>query len=99
MGGPIASVILVGIFFDKVNTVAVWIGFIASTILAFYLTDPSGIVSKLIPAYSKPQVFEILISFLIIVSGVVVSLIASLICGKPNKDKTDNLTYTSLMKK
>ena len=99
LGGPIASVILVGIFFDKVDTKAVWIGFIASTILAFYLTDPSGIVSKLIPIYSKPQVFEILISFLIIVSGVVVSLIASLICGKPNKDKTDNLTYTSLMKK
>lgn len=99
LGGPIASVILVGIFFDKVDTKAVWIGFIASTLLAFYLTDPAGIVSKLFPMYSKPPVFEILISFLIIVAGVVFSILASLVCGKPSKDKTENLTYSSLMNK
>ena len=104
--GPIASVILVGIFFDKIETKAVWIGFIVSTILAFYITDPSGIVSKLFGAdgllalgYTKPPVFEILVSFLIIVVGVVVSLIASLVCGKPKKEKVENLTYSSLMKK
>lgn len=99
LGGPIASVILVGIFFDKVETKAVWIGFAASTVLAFYLTDPAGIVSLLIPAYSKPPVFEILISFLIIVVGVIVSVLASLVCGKPKKEKVENLTYSSLMKK
>ena len=106
LGGPIASVILVGIFFDKVNTVAVWIGFAASTILAFFITDPAGIMSKLFGAegllalgYTKPPVFEILVSFLIIIAGVVVSLIASLICGKPKKEKIENLTYSSLMKK
>ena len=106
LGGPIASVILVGIFFDKVNTVAVWIGFAASTILAFFITDPAGIMSKLFGAegllalgYTKPPVFEILVSFLIIIAGVVVSLIASLICGRPKKEKVENLTYSSLMKK
>ncbi|WP_295155722.1 sodium:solute symporter [uncultured Brachyspira sp.] len=98
LGGPIASILIAGIFFDKIETKAVWTGFIVSTIVAFYLTDPAGIVSKLIPAYSKPQVFEMLISFIIIGIGVVVSILASFVFGKPSEDKIKGLTYSTVVK-
>ena len=43
LGGPIAGVFLAGIFFEKVDTKAVWVGFIASVLIAIYLTNPMNI--------------------------------------------------------
>ena len=51
---------------DKVNTKAVWVGFITSILIAVYLTNPMGMAAAVIPNYVKPQVFEFMISFLII---------------------------------
>ncbi|WP_308575132.1 sodium:solute symporter [uncultured Fusobacterium sp.] len=96
LGGPIAGVFLVGIFFEKVDTKAVWVGFIASILIAVYLTDPMGIAASIIPNYTKPQVFEFMISFLIIGGSIVVSLIASLFTGKPKEEQINGLTYSSV---
>ena len=98
LGGPIAGVFLVGIFFEKVNTKAVWVGFIASILIAVYLTNPMGMASAVIPGYTKPQVFEFMISFLIIGGSVVVSLIASLVTGKPREEQIKDLTFASVKK-
>ena len=96
LGGPIAGVFLVGIFFDKVNTKAVWVGFIASILIAVYLTNPMGMAAAVIPNYVKPQVFEFMISFLIIGGSMVVSLLASFVTGKPEKEKVEGLTYSTV---
>ncbi|NME36415.1 sodium:solute symporter [Fusobacterium sp. FSA-380-WT-3A] len=96
LGGPIAGVFLVGIFFDKVNTKAVWVGFIASVLVATYLGNPMGLLTKLIPEYTTPKIFEFLISLLIIGSNVVVSLIASLFTGKPTLENIKGLTYSTV---
>lgn len=96
LGGPIAGVFLVGIFFDKVNTKAVWVGFIASVLVATYLGNPMGLLTKLIPGYTTPKIFEFLISLLIIGSNVVVSLIASLFTGKPTLENIKGLTYSTV---
>ena len=96
LGGPIAGVFLVGIFFDKVNTKAVWVGFIVSIMVAIYLGNPAGILSSLIPGYKAPQIFEFLISLIIIGSNVIVSLIASLFTGKPTLEHIKGLTYSTI---
>lgn len=96
LGGPIAGVFLVGIFFDKVNTKAVWCGFIVSVIIATYLGNPAGLLTKFIPGYVQPKVFEFLISLIIIGSNVAVSLIASLFTGKPTLEHIKGLTYASI---
>ena len=96
LGGPIAGVFLVGIFFDKVNIKAVWVGFIGSILIAMYLTNPMGMVSSIMPNYVKPQVFEFMISFLIIGGSVVFSLLASLVTGKEDPEKVKGLTYSTV---
>ncbi|OOR99073.1 sodium:proline symporter [Canicola haemoglobinophilus] len=96
LGGPIAGLFLIGIFFKKVDHRAAWVGFIISVILAVYLGNPASILSKLIPGYEKPQVFEILISGVIISSCVFSAWIASFIFGAPKQEKTDNLTYFTI---
>ena len=85
-----------GIFFDKVNTKAVWVGFIVSIMVAIYLGNPAGILSSLIPGYKAPQIFEFLISLIIIGSNVIVSLIASLFTGKPTLEHIKGLTYSTI---
>ena len=96
LGGPIAGVFLVGIFFERVDTKAVWVGFIASILIALYLTNPMNMVSNLIPGYVKPQVFEFMISFLIIGGSVIVSVIASFLTGSPKAEQIKGLTYASV---
>lgn len=96
LGGPIAGVFLVGIFFEKVNTKAVWIGFISSVVVAVYLGDPAKLLTTYLPGYNPPHVFEFLISFIIIGTNIIVSLVCSLFFGKPSKEKIDGLTYNSI---
>ena len=96
LGGPIAAIFLVGIFFDRVDSRAVWIGFIVSILLAFYISDPAGMVSKIIPSYTKPKIFEFMISFIIIGSGVIASFLASFIFGRPSEDKIRQLTFKNV---
>lgn len=98
LGGPIAGVFLAGMFFEKVNTKAVWVGFIASILVALFLTNPMNMVSAVIPGYVKPQVFEFMISFLIIGVSLVVSFLASFVTGTPAREKVEGLTYASVKK-
>lgn len=98
LGGPIAGVFLIGIFFDKVESKAVWIGFIVSVIIAFYVSDPAGMLTKFIPGYVKPKIFEFMLSFIIIGSSVIVSFIASFFFGKPSEEKIKGLTYSTTIK-
>ena len=98
LGGPIAGVFLAGIFFEKVDTKAVWVGFIASVLIAIYLTNPMNIASSIIPNYVQPKVFEFMISFLIIGGSVIVSLIASFVTGSPRAEQIKGLTYSSVRK-
>ncbi|MEI0602970.1 sodium:solute symporter [Brachyspira alvinipulli] len=98
LGGPIAAVFLVGIFFDKIETKAVWVGFIVSVIVAFYVSDPAGMLTKFIPGYAKPKIFEFMISFIIIGVGVLASFLASFAFGKPSAEKIKGLTYSTTIK-
>ena len=98
LGGPIAAVFLVGIFFDKVESKAVWVGFILSVIVAFYISDPAGMLTKFIPGYAKPKIFEFMISFIIIGVGVIASFLASFAFGKPSAEKIKGLTYSTTIK-
>ena len=98
LGGPIAAVFLVGIFFDKVESKAVWVGFILSVIVAFYVSDPAGMLTKFIPGYAKPKIFEFMISFIIIGVGVLGSFLASFAFGKPSAEKIKGLTYSTTIK-
>ena len=98
LGGPIAGVFLIGIFFDKVESKAVWIGFIVSVIIAFYVSDPAGMLTKFIPGYVKPKIFEFMLSFIIIGSSVIVSFIASFFFGRSSEEKIKGLTYSTTIK-
>ena len=98
LGGPIAAIFLVGIFFDRVESKAVWIGFILSVIVAFYISDPAGMLTKFIPGYAKPKIFEFMISFIIIGVGVIGSFLASFAFGKPSEEKIKGLTYSTTIK-
>ena len=98
LGGPIAGVFLIGIFFDKVESKAVWIGFIVSVIIAFYISDPAGMLTKFIPGYVKPKIFEFMLSFIIIGSSVIVSFISSFFFGRPSEEKIKGLTYSTTIK-
>ncbi len=76
LGGPIAGLFLVGIFIKKANSSDAWIGFLISIFMAFYIGNPMGIM-EILPGYSKPQIFEFLISLVIIGSCVIPSWILS----------------------
>lgn len=76
LGGPIAGLFLVGIFIKKATSKEAWIGFLISIFMAFYIGNPMGIM-EILPGYSKPQIFEFLISLMIIGSCVVPSWLIS----------------------
>lgn len=76
LGGPIAGLFLVGIFIEKATSKEAWIGFLISIFMAFYIGNPMGIM-EILPGYSKPQIFEFLISLVIIGSCVVPSWLMS----------------------
>lgn len=98
LGGPIAGLFLIGIFFKNVDNRAAWIGFIISVLLAVYLGNPGGLLSKIFPSYVQPKVFEILISVVIMGACVVPAVISSLFLGKPEQEKVDGLTYFTIKK-
>ncbi|MGL6113641.1 MAG: sodium:solute symporter [Cetobacterium sp.] len=95
LGGPIAGLFLVGIFIKRANAKAAWVGFIISIIVAVYIGNPAGLLSKFFPAYEQPHIFEFLISLVIIGSCVVPSYIASFFTGEPLPKKIEHLTYES----
>ena len=76
LGGPIAGLFLVGIFIEKATSKEAWIGFLISIFMAFYIGNPMGIM-EILPGYSKPQIFEFLISLVIIGSCVIPSWLMS----------------------
>lgn len=76
LGGPIAGLFLVGIFIEKATSKEAWIGFLISIFMAFYIGNPMGIM-EILPGYSKPKIFEFLISLVIIGSCVVPSWLMS----------------------
>ena len=57
-----------------------------------------SMLTKFIPGYAKPKIFEFMISFIIIGIGVVGSLLASFAFGKPSQEKTKGLTYSTTIK-
>ena len=73
-------------------------GIIVSVIIAFYVSDPAGMLTKFIPGYVKPKIFEFMLSFIIIGSSVIVSFIASFFFGKPSEEKIKGLTYSTTIK-
>ncbi|MGL5904575.1 MAG: sodium:solute symporter [Cetobacterium sp.] len=97
LGGPIAGLFLIGIFSERIDNRAAWIGFISSVIVAIYVANPAGLLTKFIPGYTKPVVFEFLISLLVIGSCVISAWMASFIFGKPKNENIDGLTYFSLV--
>ncbi|MCI6152932.1 MAG: sodium:solute symporter [Fusobacterium perfoetens] len=99
LGGPIAGLFLVGIFFKRVDNKAAWIGFIISILLATYLGNPGGLLSKLLPGYVQPKVFEILISVVVMGACIIPAWISSLFLGKPKDEKISGLTYFTLNNK
>lgn len=98
LGGPIAGLFLIGIFTERVSSKSAWIGFIISVLVATYIGNPAGILTKFIPGYSKPIVFELLIALIIMASCIIPALLASLIFEKPDKNKIFKLTYFSFKK-
>lgn len=76
LGGPIAGLFLVGIFIENATSKEAWVGFLISIFMAFYIGNPMGIM-EMLPGYSKPQIFEFLISLVIIGSCVLPAWIVS----------------------
>jgi len=98
-GGPVAGLFLLGIFFNNVGTKAAWIGFISSISVAIYISDPAKLLSSNIPNYVKPEIFEYLVSLVIIASCLIPAFIASFIFSKPDPKQLKGLTYLSVIKK
>lgn len=98
LGGPIAGLFLIGIFSDRINNKAAWIGFITSSIVAVYIGNPAGLLTKFLSGYTKPEVFELLTGLIIILSCVVPAWIASFFLEKPEKEEIEGLTYSTLIK-
>lgn len=98
-GGPVAGLFLLGIFFDRVNDKAAWIGFICSVIVAIYISDPAKLLSSNFSGYVKPDIFEYLVSLVIIGAGIIPAYIASFFLPKPSKEKIEGLTYSTVLKK
>lgn len=99
LGGPIAGLFLIGIFSKRIDSKAAWIGFIISIVVAVYIGDPAGLLSKFIPTYTKPVVFELLISLIIMLACIVPAWIASFIFGKAEDKNVVGLTYFTLKEK
>lgn len=99
LGGPIAGLFLIGIFSKRVGSKAAWIGFIISVIVAIYIGDPAGLLTKFIPNYSKPHIFELLISLIIILACIIPAWIASFILGAAKNENIAGLTYFTLKDK
>ncbi|MGL4902743.1 MAG: sodium:solute symporter [Cetobacterium sp.] len=93
LGGPIAGLFLVGIFSRRVDSRAAWVGFLISVAVAVYIGNPAGLVTKFVPGYTKPAVFELLIAFIIMASCVIPAVVASFFFGKVEEKKIAGLTY------
>ncbi|MDX8337161.1 sodium:solute symporter [Candidatus Cetobacterium colombiensis] len=96
LGGPIAGLFLVGIFSRRVGNKAAWVGFIISVAVAVYIGNPADILTKLIPGYTKPEVFELLIALIIMLACIVPAWIASFFFEKAEDEKIAGLTYFTI---
>lgn len=83
----------VGIFSRRVDSRAAWVGFLISVAVAVYIGNPAGLVTKFVPGYTKPAVFELLIAFIIMASCVIPAVVASFFFGKVEEKKIAGLTY------
>ena len=88
LGGPIAGLFLIGIFIEKADSRAAWIGFITSIFVAFYVGNPMSVMS-IFSWYKQPEIFEFLISLVIIGSCLIPAWIMSLLKIEKNI-KVDN---------
>ncbi|MCQ8212134.1 sodium:solute symporter [Cetobacterium somerae] len=96
LGGPIAGLFLIGIFSKRIDNRAAWIGFIISVAVAVYIGNPAGLLTKFIPGYTKPAVFELLISLIIMLACIIPAWIASFVLGKAKEENIAGLTYFTL---
>ena len=95
LGSPIAGIFLLGIFSNKVDSKAAWVGFYVSTAVALYLGNPGNILN-IIPGYVKPDIFGFLFAPIVISSCMIPAYIAALFTPDPSMEKIKGLTYTSL---
>jgi len=97
LGGPIAGLFLAGIFIKRINAKSAWFGFGISIIVATYIGDPAGLLSGYIPGYVKPQIFEFMISLVVILACVVPAYISSFFFVTSNEEsaRAEGLTYAT----
>ncbi|HIF9185098.1 TPA: sodium:solute symporter [Photobacterium damselae] len=97
LGGPIAGLFLAGIFIKRINAKSAWFGFGISVIVATYIGDPAGLLSGYIPGYVKPQIFEFMISLVVILACVVPAYISSFFFVTSNEEsaRAEGLTYAT----
>lgn len=95
LGSPIAGIFLLGIFSNKVDSKAAWVGFYVSTAVALYLGNPGNILN-VIPGYVKPNIFGFLFAPIVISACMIPAYIVALFTPDPSMEKIKGLTYTSL---
>lgn len=95
LASPIAGVFLLGIFFNRVGSKDVWLGFIISALFSIYFSNPNGILN-IISGYEKPQIFGFLFAPLITGICIVVAYISSFFTKNPSLEKIQGLTFTYL---
>ena len=95
LGSPIAGIFLLGVFSNKVDAKAAWIGFYVSSAVALYLGNPGGMFN-IIPGYVKPEIFGFLFAPIVIAACMIPGYIASIFTPSPDAQKIKGLTYTSL---
>lgn len=91
IGGPIAAVFILAIFFDKVDGKAAYAALTVSILLSLYLGNPFGL------DYTPIEVNAFLVSLVIIGSGVITGWVVSLVTPNQNASTLNNLTYKSVM--
>ena len=96
-GGPIAGLFLAGIFIQRINAKAAWFGFVFSALVAIYIGDPAGLLTTYIPGYAKPQIFEFMISLVVILACIIPAYLSSFIFVSSDEEsaKVEGLTYAT----
>lgn len=98
LGAPIAGLFLIGIFSEKIDSKAAWVGFISSSLTAIYIGNPVGLLTKFFPTYTKPMLFELLMGLIVILACIIPAWIASFFFQNPKKQNINGLTYSTLIK-
>lgn len=96
LGGPIATVFLIGIFFKRAGSTAAWIGFLTSVVLSLLLTNPLGIINVFNASYSTPKLYAFSLPIIIIGGGLLAGFIASFIPSQISEEHITPLTIEGL---